>query len=334
MRLLVFEFITGGGFIGAALPPTLLREGSMMRDALLADLVRIPGVELSLTRDLRCPWPSTDYKFNRIEPWPNESPIAFYRRALDHVDVVWPIAPESGNALEILAGVGREAEKKIWLSDIGALKMSASKFETARALQNAGLKIVPTFRSLDAAQMLTGQCVTKPDDGSGGGGIRLWPNRGAALRAMPAKHQGAWVVQPWCPGESLSLSLLCVNGNAQLISINRQHVSWNDEGVTLDGLTVNAHARDERFCALSQSIAQALPGLWGYVGVDLICADNGELTVLEINPRLTTSYCGLCDAIGVNVADLVLKMNESAVLPRFEPSSNQAIYLDLAPVHV
>jgi predicted ATP-grasp superfamily ATP-dependent carboligase len=45
--------------------------------------------------------------------------------------------------------------------------------------------------------------------------------------------------------------------------------------------------------------------LWGYVGVDLVLADAGPI-VLEINPRLTTSYCGLRDALGINPAALVL----------------------------
>ncbi|HEU5303158.1 MAG TPA: ATP-grasp domain-containing protein, partial [Gemmatimonadales bacterium] len=45
----------------------------------------------------------------------------------------------------------------------------------------------------------------------------------------------------------------------------------------------------------------------GYVGVDLILTRHGP-AVLEINPRLTTSYCGLRQAVGVNTAAVVLSL--------------------------
>ena len=45
MRVLVCEFVTGGGMRGELLPASLAREGAMMRDALLRDLAELPGVE-------------------------------------------------------------------------------------------------------------------------------------------------------------------------------------------------------------------------------------------------------------------------------------------------
>jgi predicted ATP-grasp superfamily ATP-dependent carboligase len=59
-----------------------------------------------------------------------------------------------------------------------------------------------------------------------------------------------------------------------------------------------------------------MPGLAGYVGVDLIVGENA-ITVLEVNPRLTTSYAGLRRAIGANPARLVLDLlyNEHFILP-------------------
>ena len=95
----------------------------------------------------------------------------------------------------------------------------------------------------------------------------------------------------------------------------------------LQGITVNAYRRDAaNFQALSRQIAQALPGLWGYIGVDLIRANDGALTVLEINPRLTTSYCGLRDAVGINVAELLLSRESLALGDRV---IDRAVYLDL-----
>jgi predicted ATP-grasp superfamily ATP-dependent carboligase len=58
---------------------------------------------------------------------------------------------------------------------------------------------------------------------------------------------------------------------------------------------------------LARQIARVLPGLAGYIGVDVMVGENG-LRVLEVNPRLTTSYAGLEQAIGRNPAELILDM--------------------------
>ena len=97
----------------------------------------------------------------------------------------------------------------------------------------------------------------------------------------------------------------------------------------LAGLEVNALPdHNGRFQLLAHRIARALPSLWGYVGVDLINTSAGPV-VLEINPRLTTSYCGLGPALGINVAQQVLALldpsrpTEPAIVPRGVPVTLQ-----------
>lgn len=340
MRLLVFEFITGGGLIGALLPPSLLREGGMMRDALLADVAEFPEVAVSLTRDPRCAWPQSNGAMKRIEPRIDEDGMTLYQRALADVDAVWPIAPESDHVLEQLAVRARAAGKRVLLSDAESLAICASKYATARVLRAAGVNVVPTFRASDSLASWPGPWVSKPDDGAGGAGIRLWPNTSAASAALcsdgqyPGAGLGPCVIQPWCPGEHLSLSLFCGNGAALLLAVNRQRVSWHHNGVVLDGLSVNALPRDsEDFQALAWQIARALPGLWGYIGVDVIRSEAGALTVLEINPRLTTSYCGLRDALGINVAKLALQQMQDDVPRVLECTRDRAVQLDFSIVH-
>ena len=340
MRLLVFEFITGGGLIGAPLPPSLLREGGMMRDALLADVADFSEVAVSLTRDPRCAWPQSNGAMKRIEPRIDEDGMTLYQRALADVDAVWPIAPESDHVLEQLAVRARAAGKRVLLSDAATLAICASKYATARVLRAAGVNVVPTFRASDPLASWPGPWVSKPDDGAGGEGMRLWPNRSAALQVLcsdsqyPGAGLGPCVIQPWCPGENLSLSLFCGNGAALLLAVNRQQVSWHHNGVALDGLSVNALPREsEDFQALARQIAQALPGLWGYIGVDVIRSEAGALTVLEINPRLTTSYCGLRDALGINVAKLALQQMQDDVPRVLECTRDRAVQLDFSIVH-
>ncbi len=331
MRLLVFEFITGGGFLGAALPASLLFEGGMMRNALLTDLASIPEVDVTLTRDSRCPWPDSAFSIRRIEPNGGESGFDLFQRALVDVEVVWPIAPETRGALAHLARLARKAGKFVCLSDPKTLAICASKFKTASVLENAGVNVVPTFRATDSSPPIAGEWVSKPDDGVGGDGIRRWPTRDAALQAILAATRHSWILQPMYHGESLSMSLFCADGSALLISINQQRVLWRHDQVLLADLTVNSIPNTEpNFFALAQQIVRALPGLSGYVGVDLVRGDDGILTVLEINPRLTTSYCGLREALGVNVAQLVLCNREGEPPHAMAFPQNKLVHLHLS----
>jgi predicted ATP-grasp superfamily ATP-dependent carboligase len=62
----------------------------------------------------------------------------------------------------------------------------------------------------------------------------------------------------------------------------------------------------ERAQALAERAVAATPPAVGYVGVDLILGrepDGSEDAVIEINPRLTTSYVGLRAAAKSNLAE-------------------------------
>jgi tyramine---L-glutamate ligase len=303
MRLLIYEFITGGGLIGSPLPPSLQREGAMMRDALLRDVAELPNVNVVLTRDSRCSWPSTTVPTRYIEPHDGEGGLALFERALAEADLVWPIAPDAD--LISLARIARTTGKRIVSSDEETIALCASKFATTQSLQKFGVNTVATYRAAADIRDQSGQWISKPDNGSGGEGVRLWPNSDAAFQASLSESEHPRVFQPWCPGDSLSLSMLCFDGAAILLSVNRQHLFWCEAKPSLDAITVNVCDRKE-FNGLAQKISQAIPGLRGYIGVDLIRGNDGVLQVLEINPRLTTSYCGLRDALGINIAAMVL----------------------------
>ena len=58
---------------------------------------------------------------------------------------------------------------------------------------------------------------------------------------------------------------------------------------------------------LASQIAEAMPMLTGYIGVDVILHEGG-VSVLEINPRLTTSYAGLHGALVYNPARLLIDL--------------------------
>ncbi len=331
IRLLVFEFASGGGLAGQPLPPGLAREGDLMLRALLADLAELPEITLVTTRDPRLP-PLPG--FETVRPTPGEDAAGLYRRALARASAAWPIAPETDGMLEQFVRITLEQGKPVVGCPPDVVRLAGSKLATARALEAAGIPVAPTFDRAADLPPLPGRWVVKPDDGAGASDTVIVSDWRAA-RARLAAGGGRFVAQPWIPGRPLSLSLVCRQGRARLLACNRQWVRIERGAVTLERLSVNAEPDPEGVRAgLGARIAAALPGLAGYVGVDLVETRGGPV-VLEINPRITTSYCGLREALGLNPAALVLAAfqgGEEWLEPELGPGTTTEIVLE--PDHV
>jgi predicted ATP-grasp superfamily ATP-dependent carboligase len=191
------------------------------------------------------------------------------------------------------------------------VEITTSKRATALTLAQAGIAVAAVHASADELPSCAGGIVVKPDDGVGSQDTFFFEDRMKLDRWVRAHAGTNWIYQSFVPGEARSLSLLCCEGRARLLACNRQKVALQDGAFRFDGVTVNAIEDDDgRYEALAGDIARALPGLWGYCGVDFIEGGAGPI-VIEINPRLTTSYAGLRRAIGVNPAQLVLELPDS-----------------------
>lgn len=322
MRVFAYEDITGGGLLNAPLPPGLAHEGEMMARALLADLAELPEVDVFTSRDARL-GPLELPSGLPVISLPAEHVDSFARSAR-LADAVWPIAPESNGRLENLSRQVLELGRILLGSSPAAVRIAASKYLTARALDDAGIACVPTFKASDGIAG-AGSWVVKPNDGAGCQETRLFHSRDAASR-WAAAHQeiGAeFVLQPFVSGEPCSLSMLCRGSKAWLLSCNRQRVVIRDDQFYFLGSVVNSlHDSRGELAALAQRIAAAIPGLWGYVGVDFVLSEDRGAIVLEINPRLTTSYAGLHASLGCNPAALVLGLlddSQSLHLPLTTP---------------
>jgi predicted ATP-grasp superfamily ATP-dependent carboligase len=323
-RVLVFEFVSGGGLAREPLPPALAREGDLMLRALLSDLAELPGFTLLTTRDPRLPPPPGAQV---LAPAPGEDLRALYRRALAWAEAAWPIAPETGGVLEELSWITLEQGKVLLGCRPEAVHLAGSKLATVRALEAAGVPAVPTFGVASELPALPGAWVVKPDDGAGGCDTAVVDDWRAARERLAAGGSRL-VAQPWIPGEALSLSLVCRGGRARLLACNRQRVRVEEGRPILAGISVNAVPdSDGQYARLASRIVAAIPGLSGYVGVDLIRTGQG-LVVLEVNPRITTSYCGLRRALGVNPAALILGFTDDPGWPAFPPGRCDEVVLE------
>jgi predicted ATP-grasp superfamily ATP-dependent carboligase len=309
MRVFVYEHITGGGMLEDAGMSALAPEGDLMLRALVQDLKGVPGVEVSVLRDFRL---QADVPAIARVVRPDAFHEAF-SQAVNSCDAVWPIAPETGG---VLLRITREIEKsgrRLLGSRGEAIAIAASKKATAAVLARAGIAAAGVYSKPDEIPAYLDAVVAKPDDGAGCQDTFLFTAR-EALHAWSSNRADAKTVfQPYVRGDARSLSILCCDGRARLLTCNRQKMTVSGGALRFGGVVVNALAdEDGRYAALASAVCAALPGLWGYCGVDLIESDTGPV-VIEVNPRLTTAYAGLRRAIGVNPAQLVLDLPGSLV---------------------
>ena len=305
LELLVLEFITGGGLYNASLPDSLTHEGDLMLKTLVSDLSDIPNLHLTTTRDYRL----KPLAINTIQV--NKDVWSVWQECIGNSDVVWPIAPESDGILQRISSM--IPPEKLIGTTLGTLKITASKKETSLALARKDIRVVPTYLPLEVPDNL-GRYVAKPDDGVGCGDMRYFDDFEQMQRWLQARPHH--VVQPWLDGEAASISMLCREGEVFVLSCNRQLIEKDPDGfIHFRGCVINGMASHwHLFEHLSRQVAKALPGLAAYVGVDVIVHEDA-ITVLEINPRLTTSYAGLRQATGLNPGSLMLDLfyNDSAV---------------------
>ena len=209
-----------------------------------------------------------------------------------HCDAVLVIAPESEGQLECLCAEVLEEGRKGLNCSLEAIRLTADKWRLNRHLQTAGIPAVET-RVWNPSEPVPAQGVIKPRDGAGCEETFVLDVRSVPPVLNP---ESRWIWQPWVPGPPASLSLMVGENEVELLSCNRIHCE-NQEGrlhvheLETGGFDGNLRFEEEAR-ALATRIVAAVPGLRGYVGVDVMW--RGEsLTVLEINPRLTLTYTGL-----------------------------------------
>ncbi|MBP2305291.1 ATP-grasp domain-containing protein [Azospirillum melinis] len=307
-RVLVCEYVTGGALCNGPLPTDLMAEANAMVAALVGDLVALDGIHVTLCWDNRLAAPS--FPADRVTLFPvapGEEPEARWRAAAALCDVVWPIAPESDGLLAQVTALFHDTGRPVVACAADAIALASSKTATAARLAAHGIATIPTF-PFGAPPPPAARHVVKPDDGAGCLDTFIVDD----IASWTPPHTGRWIVQPLVEGEACSLSMLVDDtGGVRLLGCNRQKVKRGDGSFSFHGVEVGAmEHRRIVWEPLARAIAAAIPGLRGYVAVDLIDRpddpDSNGPVVVEVNPRLSVGYSGLSRVLGWNPAGEIL----------------------------
>lgn len=313
-RICLYEYFTSGGLWGAgrhadiSQSANLLAEGRAMASALAADLAAIDDTDIICLRDARL----SDWRppgCRTVDVGDEHRDLELLAGLAANSDWTIVIAPEIGGALSercrrVVAGGGRLLGPSPSL-----VALASDKQRTALHLAAAG---VPVPRGVEH---LAGQpwppdfyypAVWKPLDGAGSELVELVSGP-KSQTAAPTGRLGR--LEAFQHGLPASVSFLCGPSGRVALPPCSQRLTSDGHFRYLGGTTPLPALLAARAKCLAERAMVALEGAFGYLGIDLVlgdCDNGADDCVLEINPRLTTSYIGLRAACEHNLAHAML----------------------------
>jgi predicted ATP-grasp superfamily ATP-dependent carboligase len=326
--VLVYEFLTGGGCPAGDLPAGLSSEALGMLWALLTDFRRWGCVRTITALDPR--FEGQVPGLNRGTLPADEVVIArqcghkeIYQSLLDRCDAAIIIAPETDGILARLTAQAEKAGIPVCGSCASAVARAGDKSVCHRLFREANLPtpdthLVSFAAVFQAAKLMDFPLVIKPVDGIGCEGVcrvdRLSDLAGALAMVRRVTSHDEILLQSFTAGAHVSASLLIAGEHCLPLSLNSQLIEAGSPFRYLGNEIPFEHKAGLSGLTMACSAAFLIQGLRGYVGVDLILKEESA-EIIEINPRLTTSYIGLRQIAQVNLAQTIWEACMNGILP-------------------
>ncbi len=318
MLIFVYEYLCAGG---PATSPSLHHEGWLMLDALLTDLGRCQGVHTVTLLAAHFACPQVDWLNNtaiRIEVGTEQEVFAeLVRRA----DATLVIAPEFDDLLLTRCLWVEECGGRLLGPGVDAIRHTGDKLRLAEHLRRCGIPTPPTSAWQWTDPIASFPAVVKPRFGAGSQATFLLhkPEDAimAAAQAAAESWHGPMIVQPYCDGLAASVAFLIGRGHCIAPPGAAQCLTADGRFRYQGGVVPLSPELNARALRLGQQAIAAVEGLFGYVGVDVMLGSSSETddVVIEINPRLTTSYVGLRRLARVNLAEALLAVTTGRDVP-------------------
>ena len=306
MHIFLYEWITGGGMVEETgpLPTSMLAEGAAMVTALAADLVAIEGARVTLLRDMRL----DDLVLSGcevIEIHSSSHRLDEIERLAAEADHTLAIAPEFDDILLQTLHHAEQAGGRLLAASQEFVSLTADKHRTALHLAKAGVPVPNAVTLSPDEEKLPAEfsypAVIKPVCGAGSQHTLLV----SGPKDEPPSYPWPRRLERYCPGISASVAMLCGPTHRTPLPACRQNLSSDGRFSYRGGSLLYETGLARRAAALADRAMEALPPALGYIGIDLVlgkAADGTEDFVIEVNPRLTTSYVGLRAATDDNLA--------------------------------
>ncbi|MCA9152160.1 MAG: ATP-grasp domain-containing protein [Planctomycetales bacterium] len=315
-NLFIYEFVTGGGFFTWGDEPpggSLLAEGLAMVQALCTDAIAA-ACHVTVMQDARLAhidWPA-GVAVCRVESAGNHDRQFAALAKSDAATIL--VAPECDATLFDLCRRATEMGAPLLSPDPTFVSIASDKWRCHQLWRDAGVPTPETWcgRAPIGPDELNGRgWVLKPRDGVGSLQIRRcdelneWEQAATSLADL---MEGRAILQRFVPGCPASCAAICQGERSPLLLTPCwQHLS--DQLEYQGGSSIATREDANRAHRLAAAALRTLPPTRGYVGVDLVlgqATDGSEDFVIEVNPRVTTSYVGLRQLYAGNLVAAML----------------------------
>lgn len=308
MKVFIFEHLCSGCAAGDDISPQLTPMGSAMLSAVIADFEAI-GACVTTMLDHRIKLPLNDVMVTRVSSASEGRSV--FEELSAAADYSLIIAPESDGILEGWISSLESRGCKTFNSDLAATRLCSDKFMMASTLDEAGIRTPPTriLQGSSAAGLGRFPVVVKPRRGAGSEWTFVCHEQ-ADFEGIPQWED--WIIQPLVQGVSASCAVIASNGEVTPLIAGMQIVEGHKRLHYRGGrLPLDSPAARE----LAVRAVKAVPGINGYIGVDMILGDDpsgADDFVIEINPRISMSYLGLRELCEQNLAEAIAGRKSAA----------------------
>lgn len=279
----------------APLPLSVRREGRAMFEALLSDGRQLrPHLDVVTIPQLRETVKEED----------------IFRDTAGCSDFALIVAPEFDGILEQRCRWVEESNGRLLGPESKAVHLTADKWLLYQHWLNRGVPTPMTWLPSGLPQ-ISGPFIRKHRFGAGSLDVQRFDGR--------CQLESHHIVQEFIPGQPASHVLLIgASGDVITLPPMAQRISADGTFSYLGGSLPISQHYCSRMEKLSLQAIQGIPGLKGYVGVDAILGeaeDGSQDRVLEINPRITTSYLGLRVLAKGNLLQTMLELAQGKKPP-------------------
>ena len=298
-KILIYEYITGGGLINEDLTSDLMFEAKLMTNSLYRDCLKSKNISFKYFQDYRL---NSIQKSNSVIV--RDKKQIYNVRFLKKFDWILPILPENDSILyNYISFLEDNGCKKI-SSDKKTILLLSDKLRFYKFCIKNDILTIPTYNSISYKKLkCTGNYIIKDRFGAGCSYIKICND----INNINPKNFTKKIIQPYFNGDDYSVSVFFTKNNFKFLTINKQYIVEKDNRfLKLEKILVNVNTISlTKISHMLSKLKRLLPGLIGYIGIDIIIK-NSNIYIVEINPRITTSFIGLYEALGINLIDLFI----------------------------
>ncbi|WP_291173176.1 ATP-grasp domain-containing protein [Gimesia sp.] len=348
MNIFVSEYLCSGACELSDTEAGIFREGTAMLEAVISDLLALPHMRvitsLQQNVELKLPLLEQAIRAERLQIFRVDTPEQereIFKTACLASDCVLIIAPEFEELLSRRTQQALDYGAVVSGPDLTTIQLTADKWRLFEMMQEHSLPTIPT-RLLSAELLrsaITFPCLIKHRFGAGGLGLEAFENEKQLRNRwnLLSSAEGQYLFQPFLQGKPLSTVALIRPGERDYFPVGEQQISW-DQGFAYQGGSIPADIDQSMLPSiynLLDRVCDLLPGLAGYVGFDILLPDDSphEPLLVEINPRLTTSYTGYRRLTQDNLAERMMNLEtefpritwQEGVTVRFQPDGTVSL---------